>query len=240
MLRWSSPSFPRAADGNTTSGGPVGQARLAPGTAWAFRSDGLGEAALVVLQGAVELEETDLLTARDAIYCPPGSVARLSNLAPVAAVLLVIQEPIEVDRGSRAANGWPSDRRPRVIRNGAVAPVRLGTELGFASVESSLAITSETVGSVGLLVGLARFAPGGAHRLHRHRRAAEIMYVFNGERCCHLDGSGESQLSAGDLTYVTRNEWHGLRNDGERPAEVLFAYVGAASVNADGYELAAV
>jgi mannose-6-phosphate isomerase-like protein (cupin superfamily) len=44
-------------------------------------------------------------------------------------------------------------------------------------------------------------------------------------------------MSAGQLAFVPRNEWHGFRNTGSEPVRALFGYLGVGSRAEAGYEL---
>jgi len=44
-------------------------------------------------------------------------------------------------------------------------------------------------------------------------------------------------LEAGDVVFIEQSEWHGLKNDTERPATTLVVYADAGSSEEAGYEL---
>ena len=97
---------------------------------------------------------------------------------------------------------------------------------------------TEGQGATGLLFGVSRFAPGGRHDLHRHRHAAETMYVIEGDGCLRFgEGGWTEPLERGATALFEAGEWHGLINTGAETATVAFAYLGAASTEEDGYEL---
>ena len=56
------------------------------------------------------------------------------------------------------------------------------------------------------------------HEVHRHPHAEEALYVLEGSGL-HLTEDGSHRLTQGDVVFIPRNEWHGLANDTDEPAE---------------------
>jgi quercetin dioxygenase-like cupin family protein len=54
------------------------------------------------------------------------------------------------------------------------------------------------------------------HLLHRHPNAEQIMYVLEGA-CLALSEGGAMRLGEGDAVFIAPGEWHGVRNDSDRP-----------------------
>jgi quercetin dioxygenase-like cupin family protein len=77
--------------------------------------------------------------------------------------------------------------------------------------------------------------PGKVHLLHRHPNAEQIMYVVEGS-CVALSEGEPVPLREGDAVFIAQGEWHGVRNDGERPALTLVIYSGAGTLEEAGYE----
>lgn len=70
--------------------------------------------------------------------------------------------------------------------------------------------------------------PGGALPAHRHERTEEISYFVAGQGVVEVFEDGERQevpVRAGHVWYVPPGAWHGLRNTGETPLELVFATV---------------
>jgi quercetin dioxygenase-like cupin family protein len=182
------------------------------------------EHAVAVLAGTCELEADEgsiPLSVGDVVYMPRA----LRNDGRGLARLFVV-----------SADGGPGGET-RIVRRGDVPATQLRRELGFDRVHSTLSITAERTGSRRLLLGFARFERDGAHALHRHRTADEVVYVIDGDRCQHLTADQAVPVDSGELLFVEAGEWHGFRNAGAREAQIVFAYVGAATPGAEGYEL---
>jgi quercetin dioxygenase-like cupin family protein len=118
--------------------------------------------------------------------------------------------------------------------------------LGFHHMQAKILIDTAVpaaaeIGSGGrssFSLGMGIFAPGeGRHALHRHAHAEEIFYVWEGAGV-HLTGDGVGHpLSAGQLAFVPRNEWHGFHNTGSTPVRAFFGYLGVGSRADAGYEV---
>ena len=77
--------------------------------------------------------------------------------------------------------------------------------------------------------------PGKVHLLHRHPNAEQIMYVLEGS-CLALSEGEPARLNQGDAVFIAQGEWHGVRNDTDRPAVTLVIYAGAGTLEEAGYE----
>jgi quercetin dioxygenase-like cupin family protein len=77
--------------------------------------------------------------------------------------------------------------------------------------------------------------PGKVHLLHRHPNAEQIMYVLEGS-CLALSEVEPVRLNEGDAVYIAQGEWHGVRNDTDRPVLTLVIYAGAGTLEEAGYE----
>lgn len=120
---------------------------------------------------------------------------------------------------------------------------------GFHHMKARILIDTDVVDGAGgtdrgkrttgsFTLGMGTFAPGtGRHALHRHAHAEEIFYVWEGAGV-HLTGDGgEFPLSAGQLAFVPRNEWHGFHNTGRTTVRAFFGYLGVGSRADAGYEV---
>jgi quercetin dioxygenase-like cupin family protein len=76
---------------------------------------------------------------------------------------------------------------------------------------------------------------GKVHLLHRHPNAEQIMYVLQGS-CLALSEGEPVRLKEGDAVFIAQGEWHGVRNDTDRPAVTLVIYAGAGTLEEAGYE----
>jgi quercetin dioxygenase-like cupin family protein len=77
--------------------------------------------------------------------------------------------------------------------------------------------------------------PGKVHLLHRHPNAEQIMYVLEGS-CLALSEGEPVRLNEGDAVFIAQGEWHGVRNDTDRPVLTLVIYAGAGTLEEAGYE----
>ena len=76
---------------------------------------------------------------------------------------------------------------------------------------------------------------GKVHLLHRHANAEQIMYVLQGS-CLALSEGEPVRLKEGNAVFIAQGEWHGVRNDTDRPAVTLVIYAGAGTLEEAGYE----
>lgn len=69
---------------------------------------------------------------------------------------------------------------------------------------------------------------GGALPAHRHEKTEEISYFLAGEGVVQVFENGELReipVRAGHVWYVPPGAWHGLRNTGQEPLELVFATI---------------
>jgi len=230
-------------------GGAVACIRVGPGGGYGAHRHPTCERVVIVLSGTgvqVTADQPARFGASDFLHVPAGVGHGFSNGGPEEARLLVAyygthsadpaaHQPVS---GDGATEGGGRATGPISWRS--LPAVELGASDGFVGVRSTLVVTAETAGAQRLLAGVARFAPGGTHVLHRHRTAGEALYVLDGDACWHLGPrSTATHVPAGALTSVEAGEWHGLVNRGPTEATAVFFYLGAATVGEDGYELAA-
>jgi mannose-6-phosphate isomerase-like protein (cupin superfamily) len=112
--------------------------------------------------------------------------------------------------------------------------------LGFHHMQARMLIDAEADngGCRSFTLGMGTFAPGqGCHALHRHAHAEEVFFVWEGAGV-HLTADGaEHPLSAGELAFIPRTEWHGFKNTGSTPVRAFFAYLGVGARADAGYEV---
>lgn len=82
------------------------------------------------------------------------------------------------------------------------------------------------------------FPPVSQHSPHRHTEADELVYVVSGRVVNgQVDEDGvatEYECPAGTATFVARGRIHWTRNPFDEPAEFVFAYYGAPSLDKSG------
>jgi quercetin dioxygenase-like cupin family protein len=228
--------------------GAVALVRVGSGGGYAAHRHRSYETVVTVVSGTglyVDGDRSMPFCESDVLYVPAGASHGFYNAGTDAACLLMACWGTDcADAPTRTSASSPGSAsrfgpRCRPVSWHALPSVDLGAAEGFVDVRSTLVVTADTAGSQRLLAGVACFAPGGAHTLHRHRTAGEALYVMDGDACWHLGpDSPAARAPAGSLTTVMAGEWHGLVNRGPTEATVIFFYLGAASVSADGYELA--
>jgi quercetin dioxygenase-like cupin family protein len=96
-------------------------------------------------------------------------------------------------------------------------------------------INREVAGARGIILLTSELPPGKVHLLHRHPNAEQIMYVLEGS-CLALSEDEPVHLKEGDTVFIAQGEWHGVRNDTDRPAVTLVIYAGAGTLEEAGYE----
>jgi mannose-6-phosphate isomerase-like protein (cupin superfamily) len=112
----------------------------------------------------------------------------------------------------------------------------LKREDGWIDMQVQFLIDQKTCGSDKLLVGWTVLPPGARHDKHRHFHCDEFFIVIKGHGMIYTDG--EDQPSGeGDVIFTPREHWHGFNNTSEEPVVLVWAWSGAGSLEAAGYEL---
>jgi quercetin dioxygenase-like cupin family protein len=93
-------------------------------------------------------------------------------------------------------------------------PVR--GEVGFRTIFGGA--TTET----DFTAGVSELEPGGWLGHHRHE-PAEIYYVLRGEGVLTIDGE-DHPVSAGSAAHIPGNSEHAVRNTGDGPLRVFYAF----------------
>jgi quercetin dioxygenase-like cupin family protein len=96
-------------------------------------------------------------------------------------------------------------------------------------------INRDDAGARQIILLSSEIPPGKVHLLHRHPNSEQIMYVLEGS-CLALSEGEPVRLKEGDAVFIAQGEWHGVRNDTERPAVTLVIYAGAGTLEEAGYE----
>lgn len=128
------------------------------------------------------------------------------------------------------------DDHPRKVRVAEIPQAgNLRAEDGWVNFAPQFLITRETVGSDTTVFGIAIFPPGAKHDIHRHPNAEETEYIIEGRGVARV-GEDDVALSAGEIVFVPRDEWHGFENTSTTERAVMvWCYAGAASLDEAGY-----
>ena len=121
------------------------------------------------------------------------------------------------------------------IRNIRGAPAEVMTKPDQEGLIVRNVINRDVAGARRIILLSAELPPGRVHLLHRHPNAEQIMYVLEGS-CLALSEGEPVSLSEGDAVFIAQGEWHGVRNDTDRPAVTLVIYAGAGTLEEAGYE----
>jgi quercetin dioxygenase-like cupin family protein len=153
------------------------------------------------------------------------------------AVLTTARGPAEVAWERPAATGALAGPRLAIIDMSAAPEVRMhDPDDGRYNIHARWLVDRDHAGSASLVFGQCTFFPHSLHATHRHPGAAELLYVYEGAGE-HLTEHGSIPQRAGELVYVPRGEWHGLRGSPDGPLHAVFAMLAVASGDEAGYEL---
>jgi len=228
--------------GRRSAHGDFALLELEPGSTHEVSDD--RESGSVLLDGAAQLRTADTvqtLSPGAVIQSSPGERFTLHTTHHQATMLTVYGRASTQPGPDHHSIAPAQDSAARIrissVNEAADTPVH-NPERGFYHMSARTLIDIANGGSRTFTLGQGTFAPGeGCHALHRHPNAAEIFYVWSGEGVHLTEDGTEHPLHTGDLAYISRNEWHGFRNTGQRPVRALFAYLGANSRESAGYEL---
>ncbi|WP_426323214.1 cupin domain-containing protein [Microbacterium sp. E-13] len=108
-----------------------------------------------------------------------------------------------------------------------------GFEIQYIITDETTENNNETV------FGHCVFPPNSQHFPHRHLAAAEVVYVISGRvvnGSVTEDGTiSETECGPGMATFVPKRQIHWTRNPYDEPAEFVFAYYGAPSLEKSVY-----
>jgi mannose-6-phosphate isomerase-like protein (cupin superfamily) len=88
------------------------------------------------------------------------------------------------------------------------------------------------------VVGWTVLKPGARHERHRHHNCDEFFIVLKGSGHIYTD-EGEAPSGEGDVVYSPRTCWHGFNNTSNEDVVLVWGWMGAGSIEASGYEVAA-
>jgi quercetin dioxygenase-like cupin family protein len=127
-----------------------------------------------------------------------------------------------------------SEHPMKVSVKGVERDPALKAEDGWIDMDVRWLVTSENVGSENSVFGLTIFPPGSKHDIHRHPNAEEIEYIVSGSGVAQV-GDDNVEISAGELVFVPRNEYHGFHNTSDGETVMVWTYAPAASLEEAGY-----
>ena len=96
-------------------------------------------------------------------------------------------------------------------------------------------INRDVAGARKIILLSSELPPGKVHLLHRHPNAEQILYVLEGS-CLALSEGEPVRISEGAAVFMAQGEWHGVRNESDRPVVTLVIYAGAGTLEEAGYE----
>ena len=82
--------------------------------------------------------------------------------------------------------------------------------------------------------GQSTYPRGATHELHYHPNAEEVVMILNG-RGTQLVGEDLLELGPGDMCLIPRGAPHQFTGTSDEDAIMIWAFGGAASVEAAGY-----
>jgi quercetin dioxygenase-like cupin family protein len=121
------------------------------------------------------------------------------------------------------------------IRNGRDVAGQVMTKPDQEGLIVKNILNRDVAGARRIILLSSELPPGKVHLLHRHPNAEQIMYVLEGA-CLALSEGGVKRLGEGDVVFIAQGEWHGVRNDSNRPVVTLVIYAGAGTLEEAGYE----
>ena len=93
-----------------------------------------------------------------------------------------------------------------------ITPAERSTSAGQTSdMERSIAVSADTVGSVGLYSSVVTTAPGGKTRIHHHGECETSIFIVSGRARYTWGPTGleeELDAGAGDFIYIPAGEIH--------------------------------
>jgi len=93
-----------------------------------------------------------------------------------------------------------------------ITPAQRATSAGQnADMERSIAISSDTVGSVGLYSSVVTTAPGARTRIHHHGECETSIWIASGRARYTFGPTGVEETmdaGAGDFVYIAAGEIH--------------------------------
>jgi quercetin dioxygenase-like cupin family protein len=124
----------------------------------------------------------------------------------------------------------------KTSRNDTTEDPEVSTRPGWEGMHVWWLIEHQHGGSQLAVVNVTEFPPGKSHEIHRHSNAEEFFYVLQGAGL-HLTDKEQVRLNAGEIVYISMNEWHGFTNDTDKPTIAITIFAGVSSYQNAGYEV---
>jgi uncharacterized RmlC-like cupin family protein len=106
-----------------------------------------------------------------------------------------------------------------------ITPAERATSAGQNSdMERSIAVSADTVGSVGLYSSVVTTGPGGKTRVHHHGECETSIYIVEGQARYTWGPTGlehAMEAAAGDFIYIPAGEIHVEENASPREPLVV-------------------
>jgi len=112
---------------------------------------------------------------------------------------------------------------------------QLAQRKGWQDVTVRWMVSAEETGSRHGCVAWIEVPPGVSYDIHRYGECERVVFVFTGSGE-HLDSTRKLPLETGDAIYLAKGQWHGFRNSGPVPAQLLMLLAPIASPTQAGYE----
>jgi quercetin dioxygenase-like cupin family protein len=120
------------------------------------------------------------------------------------------------------------DKHLQIFRADGVEPYY------FGEVDARWLVGADTAGATAIAFGQATYPPGTAIERHYHPNAEEVVIVLAG-RARHIVGDDVFELGPGDTCFIPRGAPHSLECASDEQLVILWAWGGAASVEAAGF-----
>ena len=104
----------------------------------------------------------------------------------------------------------------------------------FGDVDARWLVGSDTVGAGAIAFGTAAYPPGAAIERHLHPHAEEVVLVLSGRARHEVDGH-VLERGPGDVCFIPKGAAHSLACLGDEELRIVWAWGGAASVEAAGF-----
>ncbi|MCZ2811135.1 MULTISPECIES: cupin domain-containing protein [unclassified Modestobacter] len=109
-----------------------------------------------------------------------------------------------------------------VIRHSADVDLETWDDPVRGTVAFRVLFSQDRTPTAALYTGLGELAPGGWLGLHRHS-ATEVYHVIEGSGVVALDGV-DHPVTAGSAVFIPGDTEHGIRNIGEGPLRLVYAF----------------
>jgi len=109
-----------------------------------------------------------------------------------------------------------------------------GRDAGWVDAQVQALIDKASAGA-DHTIGRTVLKPGARHDNHRHLNCDAFFIVLSGYGMILTD-AGDKPAREGDVVYAPRGCWHGFANTSGGEVALLWGLLGAASIDASGYQ----